>query len=301
MRTDSSPWLIEPFAVIDGGLSTALELLGHAPAGLLWTAHLLIDQPEVIVAAHRSYVDAGADIIISASYQATEAGFVAAGCSPAEARRALACTTDLARRAGAPVVAASIGPFGATLGDGSEYHGRYAASWADVRRVHHRRLAVLADTGPDLFAIETMPSQVEAEIVLEELASMTDIPAWVSFTCADAVHTCAGDMFADVIEVVTTSSQVIAAGANCTDPQHVAGLLRAAGGRTRSPLLAYPNHGRAWDAEQRCWLGASEDDLAAHAEAWVALGARLIGGCCGVGPDGVRGLVHARAALASGT
>jgi len=294
------PWWIEPFAVVDGGLSTALELLGQPVGGLLWTAQLLVDDPDAIVRAHRTFVEAGADIVISASYQASVGGFLRIGCSTADARRVLASTTELARRSGASVVAASVGPFGATLGDGSEYHGRYAAGWDEVRQFHRGRLEVLADSGPDLFAIETIPSRIEAEIIVEELVALNSTPAWVSFSCADEAHTCAGDALVDAIGAITAPS-VVAVGVNCTDPTFVRPLLAqavvAAGGR---PLVVYPNHGRAWDAQGECWVGDSDGDLAARVPDWHAAGARFIGGCCGIGPEGVRAVARVRSALASG-
>lgn len=177
-------WIGQPFTIVDGGLSTALEALGSPPVGRLWTAQLVIDRPEMIVQAHRRFVDAGAEVVITASYQASIEGFVRAGLDRARARAALASTTELARRAGAPFVAASIGPFGAALGDGSEYHGRYAAAWDEVRAYHRSRFEVLADTDCDLFAIETIPTEIEAGIVVDELARATSLPAWLSVTCA---------------------------------------------------------------------------------------------------------------------
>ena len=286
--------LREPFTVIDGGLSTALEELGERPAGLLWTAAALVDRPQVITAAHRLYVEAGADVVITASYQASVPGFVAAGVGAAQARRLLASTTDLARAAGADVVACSIGPYGACLADGSEYHGRYAATWAEVRAFHRDRLAVLVDTAPDVFAIETMPSRAEAEIVVEELRDLSDAPAWVAFTCSDGEHTCSGDTLADAAAQV--AEQVAAVGINCTAPQHVGPLLGTLRARSvAEPYLVYPNHGAAWDAEHDCWAGPTGGaEIPGLVPAWLAGGARLIGGCCGVGPAGVRALATLR-------
>jgi homocysteine S-methyltransferase len=293
-------WIRQPFSVVDGGLSTALEELGHHPAGLLWTAQLVLDRPDAVVAAHRLFVDAGADVVISAAYQASVEGFARAGAGAADARRALASTTDLARRSGAPFVAASIGPFGATLGDGSEYHGRYDASWSEVRAFHRERLAVLADTAPDLFAIETIPSRAEAEIVLDELARLTSVAASLSLACVDGERTCAGDDVAAVATMAAGAPNVAAVGVNCTHPRHVGSLLARAASATSLPLVAYPNHGRAWDAGRDCWTGDGAGDAPApHAREWWNAGARLIGGCCGIGPDGIAGLVRARAALAS--
>lgn len=286
--------LREPFTLVDGGLSTALEEMGERPAGLLWTAAALIDRPEVITAAHRRYVEAGADLVISASYQASEPGFVAAGLSAMEARRVLASTTEVARASGASLVACSVGPFGACVGDGSEYHGRYAASWADVRAFHRARLEVLAHTAPDVFAIETIPTAAEADIVVDELRRLTDAPAWLTFTCADSVHTCGGDVLADAVARV--DGALTAVGVNCTAPGLVEPLLRSL--HTDLPLVAYPNHGAAWDAEHSCWLGPiGGAEILVLMPAWLAAGARIVGGCCGVGSDGIRALAAFRASL----
>lgn len=291
-----SELLREPFTVVDGGLSTVLEEMGERPAGMLWTAAALLDRPEIITEAHRRYVAAGADAIITSSYQASEAGFVAAGSSAPEARRLLASTTAVARAAGAAIVACSVGPFGACLGDGSEYHGRYAASWAEVRAFHRARLEVLVPTAPDLFAIETMPSLAEAEIVVEELRRLTDAPAWLTFTCADAMHTCSGDVFATAAAAVAPA--LTAVGLNCTAPGLVEPLLRSLS--VRLPLVAYPNHGATWDGEHQCWLGETGGaEIPGLVPSWLAAGARLIGGCCGVGTAGIAALAALRRSLAA--
>lgn len=287
--------LREPFTVIDGGLSTALQELGEAPSGLLWTAAALIDRPEIITQAHRRYVEAGADVVITASYQASVPGFVSAGVDASTARRLLASTTDVARASGAAVVACSVGPYGACLGDGSEYHGNYAATWAEVRTFHRARLEVLVDTGPDVFAIETIPSAAEAEIVVDELRALTGAPAWVSFSCTDDVHTCSGDVFADAAARVAPA--VTAVGLNCTAPRHAEALLRSL--HVDLPYVVYPNHGAAWDADHECWIGPTGGaEIPSLVPSWLASGARLIGGCCGVGTEGIRALAALRDQLA---
>lgn len=290
-----SELLRSPFTLIDGGLSTVLEEMGERPSGLLWTAAALIDRPDLITAAHRRYVTAGADVIITASYQASEGGFVAAGLAPQEARRVLASTTAVARAASPAVVACSVGPFGACLGDGSEYHGRYSAGWAEVRAFHRGRLQVLVDTGPDVFAIETMPSLAEAQIVVDELRALTDAPAWVSFTCADEVHTCSGDVLAAAAAAVAPT--LVAVGVNCTAPTFVEPLLSSID--VGLPLVAYPNHGATWDGLHECWLGpGGGSEIPGLVPAWLAAGARLVGGCCGVGTAGIAALAAMRAGMA---
>lgn len=285
--------LREPFTLIDGGLSTVLEEMGEHPDGLLWTAAVLIDRPEVITAAHRRYVEAGADIIITSSYQASEPGFVATGLSATDARRLLASTTSVARAAQPTIVACSVGPFGAYLGDGSEYSGHYSANWTEVRAFHRSRLEVLVATAPDVFAVETMPSRAEAEIVMEELRALTDAPAWLTFTCADEDHTCSGDVFADAVAAVAPT--LTAVGVNCTAPGLVEPLLRSAS--TGLPFVVYPNHGAVWDGDHKCWSGATGGvELPGLVPAWLAAGARLIGGCCGVGTAGIAALAELRGA-----
>jgi homocysteine S-methyltransferase len=277
----------DPFTLIDGGLSTALEELGEAPQGLLWTAAALMDRPEVITAAHRRYVDAGADVIITSSYQASVPGFVAAGLSVSDARRVLASTTAVARASGASIVASSVGPYGAFLANGSEYTGRYDTDWDVVRAFHRERLEVLVDTAPDVFAIETIPLRVEAEIVVEELRRLTDAPAWVTFSCADPVHTCGDDVFADAAAAVAGAVQAV--GVNCTKPDLVEPLLRSV--EVQLPYVVYPNHGAAWDASHKCWIGPTGGaELPGLVPAWLQAGARLIGGCCGVGTAGIAAL-----------
>jgi homocysteine S-methyltransferase len=277
----------EPFTLIDGGLSTALEELGEAPHGLLWTASALMDRPELITAAHRRYVEAGADVVITSSYQASVPGFEAAGLTAGEARRVLASTTTVARASGAAIIAASVGPYGAFLANGSEYTGRYDTDWDIIRAFHRARLEVLVDTAPDVFAIETIPLLAEAEIVLDELRRLTDTPAWVTFSCADEVHTCGGDRLAAAVAAVADG--VSAAGVNCTKPELVAPLLRSL--TVDLPYVAYPNHGAAWDAQHKCWIGRTGGaELPGLVPEWLAAGAGLIGGCCGVGTEGIRAL-----------
>ena len=290
-----------PFTVLDGGLSTVLEELGEHPSGSLWTASALAHDPELLVAAHQRFVAAGAEVVISASYQASVSGLMASGATEREARRLMALTTSLVRQAGASTVAASVGPYGALLADGSEYHGRYTVTWDEVRAEHRQRIELLAETDADVMAVETMPSAAEAALVAAEVRRCTDRPMWVSFTCVDGEHTVAGDHIADATVAVLRAAggAVDAIGVNCTAPEFVGPLLRAiAAAAPGLPLVAYPNHGAEWDAHTKNWNGgAGAEAAAAHVEEWVAAGARLIGGCCGVGSDGIRAIAARRASF----
>jgi len=274
------------FTIVDGGLSTALEALGADISGPLWTARTVIENPTILERAHRAFVEAGAEVIISASYQ----------CSAHDTD--LAATTAIARRAAdaTTLVAASLGPFGASLADGSEYTGRYPVSWDVVESYHREKIAALAPSEPDLFAVETIPLADEARLIASILVEFGAPPAWFSFGFADEDTTYGGDSVDAAVGAVSGYESLVAIGVNCTNPTLVSGItarmhLIAPG----VPLIAYPNHGRQWDAVNRCWLGegATVPGDSTIAE-WVANGVRYVGGCCGVGPDGVAELVHAR-------
>lgn len=290
--------------VIDGGLSTALEEAGHRLTDRLWTARLLIDDPEAIVAAHLAFLRAGARVLITSSYQASEAGFAAAGLAPDEAVAALRSTTALAveargrfaledpRAARDVLVAASIGPYGATLGDGSEYRAP-AADKAALVAFHTARLRLLIETRPDMLAIETISSAREARAIGRALEGLAPIPAWTTFTCRDGATTWGGEPIEDVVAAAVAIPSVIAVGVNCTSPGDVAPQLERIRSVTDLPLVAYPNGGQRWDAVEKVWTGAaacfSSDDVAE----WIRLGARYLGGCCGVGPSGIAALSDA--------
>jgi homocysteine S-methyltransferase len=293
--------------VLDGGLASELERRGHDLSDPLWSARLLLDAPAEVVAVHRAYFRAGAQVATTASYQASFAGFARRGHDRAAAGELLRRSVRLAQQArdeelasGAArplLVAASVGPYGAVLADGSEYSGDYGLSDRALRDFHRPRMEVLAEAGPDLLALETVPSQQEAEALLSVLAEMpAGIRAWLSYTCADAERTRRGDPVEQAFAVAAASARVVAVGVNCTAPEHVADLVAAAAA-TGTPALAYPNSGERWDSRRRGWVeartGSDEDGgwgagcWPRWARAWVSAGARLIGGCCRVGPQDI--------------
>lgn len=275
--------------VLDGGLSTALELRGADLTGGLWTARLLAEQPELIRQAHRDFFRAGAQVATSATYQASVPGFVDAGIERNRAERLIASGVALAAEVrdefaeGRPglLVAASIGPYGAVLADGSEYRGRYGVSAARLRDFHGPRLELLAAAGPDLLAVETIPDLDEA-VVLVELLDELAIPAWFSYSVrGDA--TCAGQPLTEAYDALAGCRQLVAAGANCCAPKDVLPAVRAAVAATGLPAVAYPNRGGDWDSDTHTWSAGDRFDPE-PADSWVDAGATYIGGCCGVGP-----------------
>lgn len=297
--------------VLDGGLATELERRGHDLSDDLWSARLLRDDPGAIEDVHLAYFRAGAQVAITSSYQASFEGFAAAGIEPAEAARLLRLSVELADRARckrtveleaagkpAPVllVAASVGPYGAVLAGGQEYKGDYGLTRAELRDFHRPRLRELVEAGPDLIAFETIPSLLEAEALVDLLAEFPGTVAWLSFSCADGSQTCEGQPIEDSVAVAGRSEQVIAAGVNCTAPHFVESLLGRAREAFDCPLVVYPNDGRLWDGPNRRWLGLGIDGFPAGVvERWHGLGGRLVGGCCGIGPDGIRSLAEVAA------
>lgn len=291
--------------ILDGGLSTALEELGADLSSSLWTARLLIDSPATVAAAHRAYFEAGARVATTASYQASLPSPVAADLVEDDARRVLTRSVTIARQVRDEVeaadatptarrlVAASVGPYGAVLADGSEYRGRYGLTASALRDFHGPRLEILAGAGPDLFAVETIPDVDEAEVLVSLLQEL-GLPFWFSYSVQHGT-TRAGQPLTEAYAVLTGSPAMVAAGVNCSDPSDVLPAVRTAVDVTGRPAVAYPNKGGTWDAATRTWDDTVALDLDL-VETWVAAGAAYVGGCCGIGPAQIAGLAERVAA-----
>ncbi|MGI9264677.1 MAG: homocysteine S-methyltransferase [Gammaproteobacteria bacterium] len=295
----------QPALILDAGLATALEDKGHRLDDDLWSARLLADDPGAISRAHTEFLIAGADCITTASYQASPAGFNKAGLTDADGERLLRRSADLALEArdtfwnGAgqrrqrirPLVAASIGPYGAYLADGSEYTGDYRVSDEELREFHQRRWDILNDTRVDLFACETIPSRQEAQILLKLLAGTGDRWAWLSFSCQDDAHLCDGSRISDVASECHSIPQVAAIGVNCCRPEFVSGLIHHVRQVCDKPIIVYPNSGETYCPTSKDWRpDAVPFDLDSAAVDWLASGAIGIGGCCRVHSADIAGL-----------
>jgi len=302
---DSLQQIVEQqgFVVLDGALATELEQRGADLDDPLWSARLLHTAPDLIRRVHYSYFEAGADIAITASYQASFEGFARRGISGEGTVRLLHRSVELAaeardqfwrQSAGSasrqrPLVAASVGPYGAFLADGSEYRGNYGLSVEQLIDWHRPRLEALLQAGPDLLAIETIPCLEEAKALLILLKAFPHARAWISFSCCDEAHICQGQSFVDAVALVNTSQQIEAVGINCSPPQYISPLLDSAWNNTSKYLLAYPNSGEAWDAGRHCWTSAGQPFAFGEAAVqWYRAGARLLGGCCRTRPDDIR-------------
>lgn len=278
--------------VTDGGLATELEARGHDLSDALWSARLLDDMPSEITAAHVSFFRAGAVIATTASYQASFDGFAARGIERDDAAKLLLRSVELAQAAREEVggdgrqrwIAASVGPYGAALADGSEYRGRYGLSVAALKTWHRPRLEILAQAGADLLALETVPDVDEAE-ALVSLVDELGVPAWLTFNVAGD-QTRAGQPMAEAFSVAAASPHIVAVGVNCCSPADAAPAISAARSITGKPAIAYPNSGEGWDSQRHAWTGPSQFSPAMIRQ-WIDAGATIVGGCCRVGPTDI--------------
>ena len=279
----------------DGGLATELEERGHDLSDPLWSARLLIDAPEEITTVHAAYFRAGAMIATTASYQASFDGFAARGIGRDDAVRLLRRSVELAAiardRVGANGrwIAASVGPYGAALADGSEYRGRYGLTVAALAAWHRPRLEVLAEAGADVLALETVPDVDEAEALVNVVRRLA-VPAWLSYTI-DGTRTRAGQPLAEAFAVAAGVPEIVAVGVNCCAPDDVLPAVAVAR-QTGKPVIVYPNSGERWDSARRAWVGQSRFS-AELAPEWVSAGARIVGGCCRVRPADIAAVARA--------
>jgi homocysteine S-methyltransferase len=285
--------------VLDGGLATRLEARGNDLSSHLWSARLLLDDPGEVREVHREFLGAGAEIITTASYQVSYDGLAAVGLGTADTDGLLRNSVATAREAVESThrqqpcwVAASVGPYGAALADGSEYRGDYGLSVDQLRAWHRRRLRTLIEAEPDVLALETIPCLAEAEALLAEVQG-SGMPCWLSLTNV-ADRTRLGEPLAKAFGMAADVPEVIAVGVNCCAAAGLASTARLAVSESGKPAVVYPNSGEGWDASARAWDGQRDLDPA-EAPAWVAAGARIVGGCCRVAPDDIAAIARALA------
>jgi homocysteine S-methyltransferase len=292
-----------PALIIDGALATELERRGYNLKDSLWSAKILLEQPDAIKQLHYDYFNAGADCAITASYQATVEGFTKRGLSEKEAIDLIQKSVKLAieardefwtdewNRVGRPkpFIAASVGPYGAFLADGSEYRGNYGLTEKELMDFHRPRMKALIETGADVLACETIPSLIEAQALSKLLKEFPNITAWLSFSARDEKHISEGQVFADCVQESEDNPQIVAIGINCTSPKYIPSLIREAKKVTNKSVLVYPNSGETYDAAKNDWNGEPVyKSFGEEAKEWYRAGARLVGGCCRTTPEDIR-------------
>lgn len=293
----------QPIGIIDGAMATELEARGCDLNDALWSARVLLEQPELIRAVHLDYFNAGADIAITASYQATLEGFAKRGLSREESLDLIRKSVQLAKDArdefwskeenrnnrAHPLIAGSAGPYGAYLADGSEYRGDYNLTEDELIAFHRPRLEALVASNPDLLACETIPCLIEARALIRLLAEFPNTFAWFTFTAKDGEHISNGEKIAEAAAFLDNQPQAAAIGINCTSPLHIPALIRAIKANTSKPIIVYPNSGEAYDPSTNAWHGETScDSFGLQSKDWYEAGARLIGGCCRTTPGHIR-------------
>lgn len=291
-----------PAVILDGALATELERRGADLKDKLWSAKLLIENPNMIRQLHTDYFLAGADCAITASYQATVEGFMRRGSSKQEAFKLIQKSVQIAVEARdefwkdetnhvgrpRPFVAASVGPYGAFLADGSEYRGQYGLSQLELEQFHRPRMEALIEAGADMLACETIPCLIEAQAIVRVLEEFSGVSAWISFSAKDETHISDGERLADCAARLDSFPQVAALGVNCTSPKFISSLIGEANSKTSKPILVYPNSGETYNVEAHDWNGGAFcTAFGEEARRWYADGARIIGGCCRTTPDDI--------------
>ena len=294
-----------PYLILDGAMATELERKGADINDPLWSAKTLLEQPDLVYSTHLDYLKAGADIICTCTYQATFQGFEERGLSLQKSKSIFKHSVDLARRAkheylnntaqaGSPLIAGSIGSYGAFLADGSEYTGNYKIEKNGLKDFHRFRMEWLMECGIDVFIFETIPSIIEAQAIIELLDEMSNLTALFSFSCKNKMQISDGHLLYEAASLVSDSKWIISIGMNCLNPLWVGSLLNEMES-IRKPLLAYPNDGRFWDGQKKCWLSSKTTiDLEQLWSGWIKKGVKIIGGCCNTSPFHIEQLVDFR-------
>ncbi len=290
----------QPIAILDGALATELENRGCNLNDDLWSARVLMEQPELIHQVHLDYFNAGADFAITASYQATIEGFARRGLNKSESLALMQKSVKIAQDARdefwslesnranriRPLIAASVGPYGAFLADGSEYRGDYNLTEQELIDFHRPRVEALIAAGADLLACETIPCLIEAKVLIKLLSEFPNTYAWFTFSAKDGEHICHGEKIADCAALLDSSPQVAAIGINCTSPLYISSLIREIKKNTNKPIIVYPNSGEIYNPDTNTWYGeTSSEEFGLQSKDWYANGARIIGGCCRTTPD----------------
>ncbi|AWI04854.1 homocysteine S-methyltransferase [Clostridium drakei] len=291
--------------ILDGALATELENRGCNINDSLWSAKILAEDPKMIEKVHYDYFCAGADCAITSSYQASIEGFIKKGFSKDEAISLIKRSVTIAKKARDdfweeasnrinrpfPLIAGSIGPYGAYLADGSEYRGYSDIDEENLINFHRPRMEILVEEQVDILACETLPSLLEAKAIVKLLKEFPEMYCWVSFSCKNALEISDGTPISECAKFLNSCEQVAAIGVNCTAPQYVQSLIEKIKKNSNKPVVVYPNSGEEYDANSKTWQGNSScESYSCNAKVWFDRGASLIGGCCRTTPEDIKAI-----------
>jgi homocysteine S-methyltransferase len=292
------------YVIIDGALASELQRRGCDLNDSLWSAKVLIEQPDLIRQVHYDYFNAGADCATTASYQASPLGFAQKGISLAESIALIKKSVALAQQAKQEYlnrtginkllfVAGSVGPYGAYLANGSEYTGDYQLSDDEFIEFHQIRIQALIDAKVDILACETLPNFAEIKALTNLLQQYPTMTAWFALTLKDANHLSDGTPLDNVIDYLNHIDQVVSVGINCIALEDVTEALMVLQTLTTKPLIVYPNSGEQYDPTTKQWHQNHQHNCTFKNQlpAWLKLGAKLIGGCCQTTPNDIEQIV----------
>jgi homocysteine S-methyltransferase len=289
--------------ILDGAFSTELERKGCDLNDPLWSAKVLMENPDIIGSVHTDYFEAGSDCVITASYQATYEGFIKRGLNEKDAKNLLELSVRIATDARdlfwanpgnrinrpKPLVASSVGPYGAYLADGSEYRGNYKLNVEELMTFHRKRLETLISAEPDILACETIPCLDEAKAITKLLLENPGVYAWISFSAKDCQFINSGEKISQCAEWLNDYEQIAAIGVNCTAPEYMNSLIDEIKKGSDKPIILYPNSGEEYHPDSKSWKGCSlGSGYGESAHEWFKSGARIIGGCCRTNPDDIK-------------
>lgn len=297
--------------ILHGALGTELEALGYDISGKLWSAKYLLEEPSIIQEIHETYIRAGADLVMTSSYQATLPGLKEAGLTDAEAREVIAHTVDLAKAAREriwqslsdadkskrpyPLISGDVGPYAAYLANGSEYSGDYGnISKEDLKDFHRPRIEILLEEGVDLLALETIPNALEAVALVELLSEeFPQVEAYLSFTIQESSSISDGTSLEAVTDLINSSEQILALGINCSSPLLFDAALEKLASLTNKYLVTYPNSGEVYDGQTQTWKpkDVAAKDLVENSHYWHnQFQVKVLGGCCRTRPNDIKSL-----------
>lgn len=287
---DFNDFIINNETVIDGAMSTALEELGYNTQSELWTAAAIIDRPDLIYKVHFNYLKAGADLIMTDTYQANIDAFKKLGYSEPESKGFISHAVKIAQQARDDYeketgkhayIIGTVGPYGAYLADGNEYRGDYNLSFDEYKSFYYEKIKLIINAGADVIGIETQPKLSETKAILSIIHTLSPIPVYVSFTLKDATHISEGIKLSRAVANVAIDPYVSAIGVNCTKLEIVESALHIMKKVTKKPLIIYPNTSAKYNIKTKKWTKSSNSkDFKDYIIKWYNAGAQLIGGCC---------------------
>jgi len=284
--------------VLDGSMGSSIGELGYdlksTPA---WSSGANITNPDIVIKAHTDFIDAGADIILTNTYQANIKR-LSEKLGVEEATKFVTKGVELANKAveiskKGVFVVGSIGPYATYLGNASEYNGSYMNDEKFnkelIKENYVTQAKALYDAGIRVFAFETIPSLTEA-IYAKEVLESINCDGWISVICKNGSDLVNGDKFSDFVKAIVDSKHVKAVGINCTSPEYIKDLLKSGLPFLKNKgYVVYPNSGEKYDDEIKEFYGNVRIwKIIEELEDWIQLGVRITGGCCRVKNEDIR-------------